>query len=164
MLLCSLCCLCMCIFSVYVCNFPCCSAPWALAFLTAPGGRVSFCGTFSIAINRNARSLFVYSCFYPESSVDESAGYVPGLASPISGEITALSAHSSSVGRCVHARLPPAHPFVCLLRFFRFCSIALAGPGARYTHTQYRNTLACVDLGHFGIDGALDHALRVKWI
>jgi hypothetical protein len=34
--------------------------------------------------------------------------------------------HSLSVGRSVHARLPPAHPFVCLLRYVnRICSSAL---------------------------------------
>jgi hypothetical protein len=55
-------------------------------------------------------SLFVYSCFYPAGEGPFRAGYesVPGnspeLAQPISGEITALSDHSSSVGRPVHAR------------------------------------------------------------
>ena len=54
----------------------------------------------------------VYSCFYPAGEGPFRAGYesVPGnspeLAQPISGEITALSDHSSSVGRPIHARLP----------------------------------------------------------
>ena len=57
-------------------------------------------------------SLFVYSCIYPAGEGPFRAGFesVPGnspeLAQPISGEITALSDHSSSVGRSVHARLP----------------------------------------------------------
>jgi hypothetical protein len=53
-------------------------------------------------------------------------GNSPELAQPISDGIAAISDHSSSVGRSVHARLPPAHPFVCLLCYVnRICSSAL---------------------------------------
>ena len=62
----------------------------------------------------------VDSCFYPAGEGPFLSGWrgpvpgrnesVPGnspeLAQPISGEITALSDHSSSVGRPIHARLP----------------------------------------------------------
>jgi hypothetical protein len=64
-------------------------------------------------------SLFVYSCFYPAGEGPFRAGYesVPGnspeLAQPISGEITGLSDHSSSVGRPVHARLPVPVAVTC---------------------------------------------------
>jgi hypothetical protein len=62
----------------------------------------------------------VYSCFYPAGEGPFGAGFEsvpsnsPELAQPISGEITTLSNHSSSVGRPVHARLPlPVAVYSC---------------------------------------------------
>ena len=91
----------------------------ALAFQTATVGASSSAALSLLPIDRNARITVRVSIRQERarSGLDSRVpGNSPELAQTISGEITALSDHSSSVGRPVHARLPPAHPFVCLLR------------------------------------------------
>jgi hypothetical protein len=98
------------VFSLYMC---------VIFLVAARLGRSRFCQLLAVASPSAALSLLPIEMpeitvrvfvFLSVKWVDESAGYVPGLASPISGEITALSAHSSIERWTLRPRSSPTCP------------------------------------------------------